>query len=85
MGERGVVVVSFDIFKLEKEGPLWRGTATTLDEAAQRVEELGRDEPSEYLIVNHRTGERVQIKAPAGRRGAGGSSQAAPTDRTRQP
>jgi hypothetical protein len=59
------VAVSFDIdiFKMEKEGPLWRGSANTLEDANERIQQLGKIEPGEYLIANHRTGERLQIRA----------------------
>lgn len=60
MGER-VVEVSFDIFKINKEGPVWRGAAITLDEAKKRVRELAKVEPGEYMIFNQQTGERLQI------------------------
>jgi hypothetical protein len=64
MGERVVVVsLDIDIFKVEKEGPIWRGSANTLADANERVQELGKVEPGEYLIANHRTGERLQIRA----------------------
>jgi len=57
------VVVSFDIFKIEKEGPLWRAAANTLEEAKERVELLAKTEPGEYLIFNHRTREHLQLRA----------------------
>jgi len=62
MGEC-VVVVSFDIFKIEKEGPLWHGTANTLDEAKERIQLLAKTDPGEYLIFNARTGEHLTIRA----------------------
>jgi hypothetical protein len=64
MGERLVVVsLDIDIFKVEKEGPIWRGCTNTLADANERVQELGKVEPGEYLIANHRTGERLRIRA----------------------
>jgi len=57
------VVVSFDIFKIEKEGPLWRGAANTLDEAKKRIQLLAKTEPGDYLILNQRTGEHLEIRA----------------------
>jgi len=55
--------MSFDLFKVEKEGPLWPGTATTLDEAKQRIPTLAQSDPGDYLIYNHRTGEHITIPA----------------------
>jgi hypothetical protein len=55
------VVVSFDVFKMGKEGPVWRGSANTLDDAKARVQKLGKIQPGEYLIINQRTGERLEI------------------------
>jgi hypothetical protein len=64
MGKRDVVLsLDIDIFKMDKEGPLWRGSAKTLADANERVQELGKVEPGEYLIANHRTGERLRIRA----------------------
>jgi hypothetical protein len=60
MGERDVVVF-FDIFKVDKEGPVWRSSADTLDKAKERVQEFGKIEPGEYLIFNSRTGESLRI------------------------
>lgn len=56
-------MVSFDIFKIEKKGPLWRGAVNTLEAAKQRIQLLAKTEPREYLIFHPRTGEHLAIRA----------------------
>jgi hypothetical protein len=51
-----------DIFRTEADGNyLWRGTAASFEEAAQRVRELAKAVPGDYLVVNLQTGEKVTI------------------------
>jgi hypothetical protein len=53
---------SIDIFRSEADGNvLWRGTASSLEEATERVRELHKSAPGEYLAVNLQSGEKVKI------------------------
>jgi hypothetical protein len=58
----------FDIFRLHHDGaPVWVEPASTLDDAQERVQQLGTSEPGEYIILNQRTGHKIPIKvAPLG-------------------
>jgi hypothetical protein len=69
----------FDIFRTEPDGNiLWRGAATTLDEAKARVQEFAKSGPSEYVIINLQTGLKVTIASE------GHSSVGSPTNGTPQ-
>lgn len=51
-----------DIFCTEPDGSyLWRGTASSFEEATERVRELARSAPGDYLAVNLQSGEKVKI------------------------
>jgi hypothetical protein len=53
---------SIDIFHSESDGSVvWRGTASTMEEATERVRELVKTAPGEYLAVNLQSGEKVKI------------------------
>jgi len=53
---------SIDIFRQESDGNvLWRGTASNLAEAAERVRELCKTSPGDYLAVNLQSGEKIKI------------------------
>jgi hypothetical protein len=53
---------SIDIFRAESDGNvLWRGTASNLEEATERVRELAKTSPGDYLAVNLQSGEKVKI------------------------
>jgi hypothetical protein len=53
---------SIDIFRSESDGNVvWRGTASTMEEATERVRELVKTAPGEYLAVNLQSGEKVKI------------------------
>ncbi len=53
---------SIDIFRTESDGNvLWRGTASHLEEATERVRELHKTTPGDYLAVNLQSGEKVKI------------------------
>jgi sarcosine oxidase gamma subunit len=65
------MVPSFDIFRTEAEGSvLWCGSATTMEEAEARVREFAATSPGEYLILSHRTGNKLTIKADGAASGA---------------
>jgi hypothetical protein len=51
-----------DIFCTESDGSyLWRGTASSLEEATERVRELAKSAPGDYLAVNLQSGEKIKI------------------------
>jgi hypothetical protein len=53
---------SIDIFRSEADGNvLWRGTASSLEEATGRVREMNKSAPGDYLAVNLQSGEKVKI------------------------
>jgi hypothetical protein len=55
----------FDIFRIEPNGNmLLVGSAPTLKFAESRVQELMALSPSEFLILSHRTNNRLLIKPP---------------------
>jgi hypothetical protein len=56
------MIPPFDLFRMTDGTPLWVGTATTLDEAREKVRSLGAKEPSEYLIVSLQTGHKETVK-----------------------
>jgi hypothetical protein len=49
----------FDIFRTETEGVLWLESATTLESAKARVEQIAGRSPGEYLLLNQVTGDKV--------------------------
>ena len=56
----------FDIFRIEANGNMILvGSAPTLKSAKTRVSELMALSPSEFLILSHRTSNRLIIKPPA--------------------
>ena len=53
----------FDIFQAEVGGSLlWRETAVTFEDAKTRIQELAAQSPVNYLIVNQRTGHKIEIR-----------------------
>lgn len=60
---KGYRMDSIDVFRTEPDGNvLWRGTASSLEEATARVRELAKTTPGEYLAVNLKSGEKVKIE-----------------------
>jgi hypothetical protein len=56
------VIPPFDIFwTADGNGPIWRETLPTLDEAKARVEELGKTQPGHYLIFSQTTGHKITL------------------------
>ena len=54
------MIPPFDIFwTADGNGPIWRETLPTLDEAKARVEELGKTQPGHYLIFSQTTGHKI--------------------------
>jgi CheY-like chemotaxis protein len=56
------MIPRFDIFKMESNGPRWMEAAADLERAKERVKILAAASPSEYLIANQKTGEKISIK-----------------------
>lgn len=53
----------FDIFKLEEtQSVLWLESAMDLDSAKKRIAQLMISAPAEYLILSHRTGNKLRIR-----------------------
>ena len=53
---------NIDIFCMESDGGyLWRGTAASFEEATERVRELTKTAPGDYLAVNLQSGEKIKI------------------------
>ena len=53
----------FDVFRNDKDGLMWRETATSLDEAKATVERLSKCESGDFIILNQETQEQTTIKA----------------------
>lgn len=54
--------LSFDIFQVEAEGVVWRGTAPTLEDANKCIQKLASGSPADYIVWNRRTGDKHTIK-----------------------
>jgi hypothetical protein len=64
MGNRGPTLMSrpVDIFKLEKDGIVWKGTAENLEVAKESVKTMVEIAPGDYLIFSPATGNKTVIK-----------------------
>ena len=51
-----------DIFKLEKDGIIWKGTAENLEVAKESVKAMVETSPGDYLIFSPMTGNKTVIK-----------------------
>jgi hypothetical protein len=51
-----------DIFKLEKDGVVWKGTAENLEVAKLSVKTMVETSPGDYLIFSPATGDKTIIK-----------------------
>ncbi|HXA76720.1 MAG TPA: hypothetical protein VNV41_06265 [Candidatus Acidoferrales bacterium] len=68
---------TFDIFRTETDGQMmWRGAAPSLEEAKARVQEFAKSGPGDYMIVNLRSGLRINIAASEASSREEGTSQA---------
>lgn len=56
------MIPPFDIFKVESASVRWLESAADLESARARVNALAASSPSEYIIVNQKTGEKISIK-----------------------
>jgi len=59
----------FDIFQVDRAGVRWLESADSLDHAKTRIHELAVGSPGEYLLLDHKTGNKLVIKPE--RAGAG--------------
>jgi hypothetical protein len=64
MGNRGPTLMPrpLDIFKLEKDGIVWKGTAENLEVAKESVKAMVETSPGDYLIFSQTTGNKTVIK-----------------------
>ena len=55
---------TFDIFRRDKDGLVWRATADSLDEANATVVRLGKIESSgiDFVILNQETQEQIIVR-----------------------
>ena len=51
-----------DIFKVEKDGIVWKGTAENLEVAKSSVKMMVETSPGDYLIFSPATGDKTVIK-----------------------
>jgi hypothetical protein len=51
-----------DIFRVETDGVRWIESAATLEDAKVRVQELAVRSPTEYLVLDQKTGNKLVIK-----------------------
>ncbi len=57
------MIPPFEVFQSEADGNvLWRGTATTLDAARERVRELAMEYPGQFIIMSRRTGQKLIVE-----------------------
>jgi hypothetical protein len=59
------MIPPFDLFRVVLGNPTWVGTATTLQDARAKVQEMNAQRPGEYLILSLQTGHRESIKGAA--------------------
>ena len=56
------MVKAFDIFLgVDHDEHVWVESAGSLEEAEARVQQLALTRPGKYLIIGHKTGDRVVI------------------------
>ncbi len=51
----------FDIFRLDRAGVRWLESAESLDHAKTRIHELAVSSPGEFLLLDHKTGDKQVI------------------------
>jgi hypothetical protein len=64
---------AFDIFQVEESGVLWLGSAATVEDAKEQVQQIAARAPGKYLLFDQKTGSKLVIELP----GSDGSSQLA--------
>ena len=53
---------SVDVFRVEASGVRWLESASCIESASARVQELAMDSPGEYLVLDHRTGNKYAVR-----------------------
>jgi hypothetical protein len=53
---------TLDIFRVDTLGVRWLDSASTVEDAQLRIQQLGGKTPGEYLVLNQLTGNRLVIK-----------------------
>jgi len=63
-GARGATLMPrpLDIYKLENDGIVWKGTAESMEVAKLSVKMLVETSPGDYMIFSSATGEKTVIK-----------------------
>ncbi len=51
-----------DIFRVDAKGVLWLESSRTIDEARERIQQLGAKTAGEYMLLNQTTGNKLMIK-----------------------
>jgi hypothetical protein len=52
-----------DIFRIERSGVLWVGSAATLQDAKARIRQFTARDSGEYLVLDQLTGDRFVLNA----------------------
>lgn len=56
------VIPPFDVFQTDADGSvLWRGSATTLEDAHARIQELAAIVPGDYIILSRQSGKKIVV------------------------
>jgi hypothetical protein len=50
-----------DIFRMDRAGVRWLESAESLDHAKTRIRELAESFPGEYILLDHKTGNKVVV------------------------
>lgn len=60
------MIPPLEIFRIEKDGtPVWCESAGTFEAAKSRIELLSGLMPSQYMVLNRKTGQRKLFPTPA--------------------
>jgi hypothetical protein len=51
----------FDIFRVEPDGPIWRGARQDLEEALKAAIDMTFEDRSDYFIADIRTGDQTPV------------------------
>jgi hypothetical protein len=70
-GEMMKVYSPVDIFRVDKQGPLWLESSGSVDEATARIQQLGAKTSGLYMLLNHTTGNRLTINVEGAGAAAG--------------
>ena len=56
------VIPPFDVFLADGDGSvLWRGSASTLEDAHARIQELAAAVPGDYIILSRQSGKKIVV------------------------